>query len=150
MYGSQQLARTDHSSLPQMCVLVQRTSVPFVAHEGAREPGGVHTCDKRSRLSDLKREFPMIDYSEVDSAVRGKADQSPSSLMLGTFVQLLLIFFRHREMKIRFGTRQNAKPRQLSAIARMTSFCGCAHAQRSEPSAPAFASCDFQMESSLV
>jgi hypothetical protein len=48
----------------------QRTSVPFVAHEGAREPGGVHTCDQRWRLSDLKREFPFVDYSEVEPAVR--------------------------------------------------------------------------------
>jgi hypothetical protein len=54
---------------------VQRTSVPFVAHEGAREPGGVHTCDKRLRLSDLKREFPMVDYSEINSAVRDHAYQ---------------------------------------------------------------------------
>ena len=61
---------TGRSLFAQTGVLVQRTSVPFVAHEGAREPGGVHTCDQRSRLSDLKRQFPMVDYSEVDSAVR--------------------------------------------------------------------------------
>ena len=30
----------------------------------------MHTCDKRLKLSELKREFPMVDYSEVESAVR--------------------------------------------------------------------------------
>eukprot|EP01047_Picozoa_sp_COSAG01_P075258 COSAG01_NODE_12842_length_1677_cov_3.245247_1_plen_294_part_00 len=42
------------------------TTVPFVAHEGAREPGGVHTCDQRRPLSELQKEFPMIDYSLVE------------------------------------------------------------------------------------
>lgn len=42
-----------------------QTIVPFVAHEGAREPGGVHTCDQRRPLSELQKEFPMIDYSLV-------------------------------------------------------------------------------------
>ena len=43
------------------------TTIPFVAHEGCREPGGVHTCDQRWKLSELKREFPLIDYAEVTS-----------------------------------------------------------------------------------
>ena len=43
------------------------TTTPFVAHEGCREPGGVHTCDQRWKLSDLKREFPRVDYTEVTS-----------------------------------------------------------------------------------
>ena len=58
------------AGLPAWLPSPQRTSVPFVAHEGAREPGGVHTCDQRWRLSDLKREFPFVDYSEVEPAVR--------------------------------------------------------------------------------
>lgn len=40
--------------------------VPMIAHEGCREQCGVFLCDKRSKLSDYKEEFPRIDYSLME------------------------------------------------------------------------------------
>lgn len=39
------------------------TTVPFVAHEGCREISGVHVCDRRRSVSELQKDFPMIDYA---------------------------------------------------------------------------------------
>jgi broad specificity phosphatase PhoE len=39
--------------------------LPVVAHEGAHEIGGKHTCDKRLSVTALKARFPAVDYSFV-------------------------------------------------------------------------------------
>jgi len=43
-----------------------KTKVPFLAHDGCHEIGGVHTCDRRRCLAELRREFPQVDYSWTD------------------------------------------------------------------------------------
>eukprot|EP00932_Pfiesteria_piscicida_P007317 SRR837773.1736.p1 GENE.SRR837773.1736~~SRR837773.1736.p1 ORF type:complete len:234 (+),score=84.44 SRR837773.1736:67-702(+) len=37
----------------------------FVAHEACHEIAGVHTCDRRRSLTELRREFPFIDYDQA-------------------------------------------------------------------------------------
>jgi broad specificity phosphatase PhoE len=41
--------------------------VPFIAHEMIREENGVHLCDKRRPTSRQKQEFPMVDFSMLES-----------------------------------------------------------------------------------
>ena len=41
--------------------------IPFVAHEMAREHIGVHTCDQRRSIDDIKFDFPSVDYSLIES-----------------------------------------------------------------------------------
>lgn len=43
------------------------TSVAFIAHEDVRECSGVHTCDKRRPKSRQVKEFPFVDFSEIES-----------------------------------------------------------------------------------
>ncbi|OQR93094.1 phosphoglycerate mutase family [Achlya hypogyna] len=39
--------------------------VPFVAMELCRETMGMHTCDKRSPISEMAAMFPMVDFSDI-------------------------------------------------------------------------------------
>lgn len=41
--------------------------VPFLAHEMIREENGVHLCDKRRPRSRQEHEFPMVDFSLLES-----------------------------------------------------------------------------------
>ena len=41
--------------------------VPFVAHEMVREENGVHLCDKRRPTTRQMHEFPMVDFSLLES-----------------------------------------------------------------------------------
>jgi broad specificity phosphatase PhoE len=41
--------------------------VPFIAHECVREETGVHMCDKRRPKSQQAKEFPRIDFSELET-----------------------------------------------------------------------------------
>ena len=41
--------------------------VPFIAHEAVREEFGVHICDKRRPKTRQMKEFPMIDFSLLES-----------------------------------------------------------------------------------
>lgn len=41
--------------------------VPFLAHEMVREESGVHYCDKRRPKSRQEKEFPMIDFSLIET-----------------------------------------------------------------------------------
>jgi broad specificity phosphatase PhoE len=41
-------------------------TVPFIAHEGLREMMGVHTCDARNPLADVRRDFPQLCLSELE------------------------------------------------------------------------------------
>ena len=47
--------------------LLDDKSAPFIAHEDVRECSGVHTCDKRRPKSRQEKEFPMVDFSEIES-----------------------------------------------------------------------------------
>jgi broad specificity phosphatase PhoE len=42
-------------------------TVPFLAHEMVREESGVHSCDKRRPKSRQEMEFPMIDFSFIET-----------------------------------------------------------------------------------
>eukprot|EP00560_Eucampia_antarctica_P007561 CAMPEP_0197828532 /NCGR_PEP_ID=MMETSP1437-20131217/5074_1 /TAXON_ID=49252 ORGANISM="Eucampia antarctica, Strain CCMP1452" /NCGR_SAMPLE_ID=MMETSP1437 /ASSEMBLY_ACC=CAM_ASM_001096 /LENGTH=236 /DNA_ID=CAMNT_0043429767 /DNA_START=299 /DNA_END=1006 /DNA_ORIENTATION=+ len=41
--------------------------VPFIAHEMAREEMGVHVCDQRRPKSQQVSEFPMVDFSLIET-----------------------------------------------------------------------------------
>eukprot|EP00563_Minutocellus_polymorphus_P019988 CAMPEP_0197718946 /NCGR_PEP_ID=MMETSP1434-20131217/2895_1 /TAXON_ID=265543 /ORGANISM="Minutocellus polymorphus, Strain CCMP3303" /LENGTH=275 /DNA_ID=CAMNT_0043303641 /DNA_START=27 /DNA_END=854 /DNA_ORIENTATION=+ len=45
--------------------------VPFIANEDVRECTGVHTCDKRRPKSLQEKEFPMVDFSKIESEEDG-------------------------------------------------------------------------------
>jgi broad specificity phosphatase PhoE len=45
--------------------------IPFVAHEDVRECTGVHTCDKRRLKSLQQKEFPMVDFTQIESEEDG-------------------------------------------------------------------------------
>lgn len=59
--------------------------VPFVAHEMAREENGVHICDKRRPTSLQAQEFPMVDFSllETEEDVLFRNDRRETKLELG-------------------------------------------------------------------
>jgi broad specificity phosphatase PhoE len=42
-------------------------NVPFLAHELTREESGVHCCDKRRPKSRQEKEFPMVDFSMIET-----------------------------------------------------------------------------------
>eukprot|EP00934_Nitzschia_sp_Nitz4_P008722 Nitzschia sp. Nitz4//scaffold55_size114948//87753//88688//NITZ4_003917-RA/size114948-snap-gene-0.191-mRNA-1//-1//CDS//3329554578//8712//frame0 len=44
-----------------------RGKAPFLAHEMIREENGVHLCDKRRPTSRQQAEFPMVDFSLLES-----------------------------------------------------------------------------------
>jgi len=44
----------------------QHSSVPFVCHEGPREILGPNPCDKRRPLSELRADFPHVDFGLVE------------------------------------------------------------------------------------
>jgi broad specificity phosphatase PhoE len=47
--------------------LLNNPNVPWLAHEMAREENGVHLCDKRRPTSHQAREFPMFDFSLLET-----------------------------------------------------------------------------------
>eukprot|EP00892_Ulva_mutabilis_P003495 jgi/Ulvmu1/1517/UM011_0247.1 len=42
-------------------------SVPVIAHELCRETLGVHPCDARRPISEIKQQFPGVDFSLIES-----------------------------------------------------------------------------------
>jgi len=56
-----------------------RKDLPFVATELARERVSLHTCDGRRPLSEIKADFPFVDFAEVvdeaDTMWLSKEDQ---------------------------------------------------------------------------
>jgi broad specificity phosphatase PhoE len=40
---------------------------PFVCHELCREMIGKNICDKRRKISEVKKDFPEVDYCNIDS-----------------------------------------------------------------------------------
>lgn len=45
--------------------------VKFIAHEDVRECTGVHMCDKRRPKSLQEKEFPMVDFTQIQSEEDG-------------------------------------------------------------------------------
>ncbi len=43
----------------------QREGTPWVAHEAVRERIGKNTCDKRRALTEIKQEYPSIDFAHL-------------------------------------------------------------------------------------
>lgn len=68
------LTRATQTALIGFAHLVEgsTTAVPFVAHEGCHEIAGVHTCDRRRALTELRRDFPQVDYAQA-----GIAEEDP-------------------------------------------------------------------------
>lgn len=52
----------------------QLPEAPFAAFELCRETLGVHTCDKRRPLSELRRKFPDVDFAFRGAAMRDEQD----------------------------------------------------------------------------
>jgi broad specificity phosphatase PhoE len=42
-----------------------KDAVPWIAHEGCREELGLLVCNKRRRLSEIREDYPDIDYSHI-------------------------------------------------------------------------------------
>lgn len=60
--------------------------VPFIAHEMVREESGVHVCDKRRPTSKQAKEFPMVDFSllETEEDVIFRNDRRETKPELGS------------------------------------------------------------------
>eukprot|EP00470_Lotharella_oceanica_P005264 CAMPEP_0170167804 /NCGR_PEP_ID=MMETSP0040_2-20121228/1099_1 /TAXON_ID=641309 /ORGANISM="Lotharella oceanica, Strain CCMP622" /LENGTH=241 /DNA_ID=CAMNT_0010405935 /DNA_START=289 /DNA_END=1014 /DNA_ORIENTATION=- len=64
------LRRTIQTALNTFSHLVDgknKMKVPFVAKTNSREKTGRNMWDKRRKLSEIKKDFPMIDYSDIKS-----------------------------------------------------------------------------------
>jgi len=43
----------------------QINKIPFIAQELCRETLGIHTCDKRSAITTLSKQFPQVDFNNI-------------------------------------------------------------------------------------
>jgi len=50
-------------ALPSVDETTRHTKIPFLAHPLATEMGGVNCCDRRRPLTDIRRDFPHVDFS---------------------------------------------------------------------------------------
>ena len=41
--------------------------IPWIAIESVRERTGLHPCDNRSTVTEYKKRFPQVDFSEINS-----------------------------------------------------------------------------------
>lgn len=57
------LRRTLETAMHAFDTKLERT--PWVAHEAVRERIGRNPCDRRRPLSEIKAEFPAVDFSHV-------------------------------------------------------------------------------------
>jgi broad specificity phosphatase PhoE len=75
--------------------------VPFIAHEMIREENGVHLCDKRRATSRQIQEFPMIDFSLLESEedVMFYADRRETKVEVATRVYKFLEWLESRPEK---------------------------------------------------
>lgn len=66
--------------------LIKDKNVSFVAHEMVREENGVHVCDKRRAKSLQEAEFPMVDFSLLESEEDAifRNDRRETKLELGS------------------------------------------------------------------
>jgi len=75
--------------------------VPFVAHEMVREENGVHVCDKRRPKSRQEAEFPMVDFSllETEEDVIFRNDRRESKAEVGERVYAFMEWLAKRSEK---------------------------------------------------
>lgn len=75
--------------------------IPFVAHEMIREENGVHLCDKRRPTSRQKYEFPMVDFSLLESEedIMFLEDRRESKIEVATRVYKFLEWLESRPEK---------------------------------------------------
>eukprot|EP00924_Labyrinthula_sp_SR-Ha-C_P003361 maker-scaffold_15-snap-gene-7.41-mRNA-1 protein AED:0.01 eAED:0.01 QI:69/0.75/0.8/1/0.75/0.6/5/110/265 len=83
-------------------IAFQNKQLPFVASELCHEIGGLHTCDKRKDLNDLKSEYPNVDFSTVKDEVDplwldGKTRET--RIQVATRASKFLEFLKNREEK---------------------------------------------------
>jgi len=78
-----------------------RGNVPFLAHEMVREETGIHFCDKRRPKSRQAAEFPMIDFSliETDEDVLFSEDERETKADLAERIYKFLEFLENRHEK---------------------------------------------------
>lgn len=95
------LVRATQTALIAFAHLVEgaNSKVPFLAHEGCREISGVHVCDKRQSATELRRDFPMVDYttmSIMDEDPTWKIDEREKPLELASRGYDFLLWLRSR------------------------------------------------------
>jgi broad specificity phosphatase PhoE len=75
--------------------------IPFLAHEMAREENGVHYCDKRRSKSRQEKEFPMIDFSllETDDDVIFREDRRETKMEVGERIYKFMEWLARRSEK---------------------------------------------------
>jgi broad specificity phosphatase PhoE len=73
--------------------------VPFVAHEMVREETGVHVCDKRRPRSRQAKEFPSIDFSQLETEedVIFQENERETKLQLANRIYQFLEWLEARE-----------------------------------------------------
>ena len=76
-------------------------TVPFLAHEMVREECGVHYCDKRRPKSRQEKEFPMIDFSllETEEDAIFQEDSRESKLDVGERIYKFMEWLASRPEK---------------------------------------------------
>jgi broad specificity phosphatase PhoE len=77
----------------------KKKDVPFVCVESCREEFGVHVCDKRRSVRDLKMDFPAVDYSGIESEEDAMflEDRRESKEEIGARIFKFLNFVRERK-----------------------------------------------------
>lgn len=78
-----------------------KEKIPFIAHEMVREENGVHLCDKRRPKSRQIHEFPMIDFSllETDDDVMFLEDRREAKLEVANRIYKFMEWLSNRPEK---------------------------------------------------
>jgi broad specificity phosphatase PhoE len=73
--------------------------IPFVAHEMVRELTGVHTCDMRRPRSQQANEFPLVDFSQLETEedVTFDANKRETKLQLADRIYKFLEWLESRK-----------------------------------------------------
>jgi broad specificity phosphatase PhoE len=73
--------------------------VPFLAHELVRELTGVHTCDRRRPRSQQANEFPLVDFSHIETEedVNFHADDRETKVQLADRIYKFLEWLETRK-----------------------------------------------------
>ncbi|KAG8466659.1 hypothetical protein KFE25_008038 [Diacronema lutheri] len=84
-------------------------TVPFMAIEAAREQMGVHTCDARNPLDDLRRDFPQLDCSQMadgpdDDALWSATERETPAAVCERAHQLMLWLRARPEREVAIAT----------------------------------------------
>mmetsp|Transcript_10099 Transcript_10099/g.16321 ORF Transcript_10099/g.16321 Transcript_10099/m.16321 type:complete len:280 (+) Transcript_10099:107-946(+) len=98
------LARAIQTALFGFSSLVEddgQTKIPFIADRNARETAGLHMCDKRRSLKDIKAEFPFVDFSNIQDEqdkLWTPEREAPKSLILRAYLFMLGIRQRKEDI----------------------------------------------------